>query len=181
MWSPLQTGQEKTSVSTAKLSLSLSSTEMSNRSCRTKEWWGECQTPSILACLQDLIIGVAVRAFLRQRERWKPGAKRWVCKGSSTNKLSAKTPLTGIAQGLNFLTGEATLVWRHFLNYVIPILFFGYAKDGSLLFMFMFYSFYQMYYYSDVQTTHTTYPDGLEVLQFPRFEYSKMCYSPEVS
>lgn len=95
--------------------------------------------------------------------------------------LSAKTPLTGIAQGLNFLTGEATLVWRHFLNYIIPILFFGYAKDGNLLFMFMFYSFYQMYYYSDVQTTHTTYPDGLEVLQFPRFEYSKMCYSPEVS
>lgn len=47
--------------------------------------------------------------------------------------------------------------------------------------MFMFYSFYQMYYYSDVQTTHTTYPDGLEVLQFPRFEYSKMCYTPEVS
>ena len=40
--------------------------------------------------------------------------------------------------------------------------------------MFMFYSFYQMYYYSDVQTTHTTYPDGLEVLQFPRFEYSKL-------
>lgn len=95
--------------------------------------------------------------------------------------LSAKTPLTGIAQGLNFLTGEATLVWRHFLNYIIPILFFGYAKDGNLLFMFMFYSFYQMYYYSDVQTTHTTYPDGLEVLQFPRFEYSKMCYTPEVS
>ena len=89
--------------------------------------------------------------------------------------LSAKTPLTGIAQGLNFLTGEATLVWRHFLNYIIPILFFGYAKDGNLLFMFMFYSFYQMYYYSDVQTTHTTYPDGLEVLQFPRFEYSKIC------
>ena len=95
--------------------------------------------------------------------------------------LSAKTPLTGIAQGLNFLTGEATLVWRHFLNYIIPILFFGYAKDGNLLFMIMFYSFYQMYYYSDVQTTHTTYPDGLEVLQFPRFEYSKMCYTPEVS
>ena len=93
--------------------------------------------------------------------------------------LSAKTPLTGIAQGLNFLPGEATLVWRHFLNYIIPILFFGYAKDGNLL--FMFYSFYQMYYYSDVQTTHTTYPDGLEVLQFPRFEYSKICYTPEVS
>ena len=98
-----------------------------------------------------------------------------------TLMLSAKTPLTGIAQGLNFLTGEATLVWRHFLNYIIPILFFGDAKDGNLLFMFMFYSFYQMYYYSDVQTTHTTYPDGLEVLQFPRFEYSKMCYTPEVS
>lgn len=95
--------------------------------------------------------------------------------------LSAKTPLTGIAQGLNFLKGEATLVWRYFLNYIIPILFFGYAKDGNLLFMFMFYSFYQMYYYSDVQTTHTTYPDGLEVLQFPRFEYSEMCYTPEVS
>lgn len=47
--------------------------------------------------------------------------------------------------------------------------------------MFMFYPFYQMYYYSDVQTTHTTYPDGLEVLQFPRFEYSEMCYTPEVS
>ena len=27
----------------------------------------------------------------------------------------------------------------------------------------------QIYYYSDAQTTHTTYPDGLEVLQFPRF------------
>ena len=92
--------------------------------------------------------------------------------------LSAKTPLTGIAQGLNFLTGEATLVWRHSLNYIIPNFFFGYVKD--LLFMFMFYSFYQMYYYSDVQTTHTTYPDGLEVLQFPRFEYSNMCYTPEV-
>ena len=37
--------------------------------------------------------------------------------------LSAKTPVTGIAQGLNFLTGEATLVWRYFLNYIIPILF----------------------------------------------------------
>ena len=95
--------------------------------------------------------------------------------------LSAKTPLTGIAQGLNFLTGEVTLVWRHSLNYIIPNLFFGYIKDGNLLFMFMFYSFFQMYYYSDVQTTHTTYPDGLEVLQFPRFEYSKMCYTPEVS
>ena len=95
--------------------------------------------------------------------------------------LSAKTPLTGIAQGLNFLTGEATLVWRHSLNSIITNLFFGYVKDGNLLFMFMFYSFYQMYYYSDVQTTHTTYPDGLEVLQFPRFEYSKMCYTPEVS
>ena len=94
--------------------------------------------------------------------------------------LSAKTPLTGIAQGLNFLTGEATLVWRHSLNSIIPNLFFGYVKDGNLLFMFMFYSFYQMYYYSDVQTTHTTYPDGLEVLQFPRFEYSNMCYTPEV-
>lgn len=52
--------------------------------------------------------------------------------------LSAKTPLTGIAQGLNFLTGEATLVWRHSLNYIIPNLFFGYVKDGNLLFHVLF-------------------------------------------
>lgn len=25
----------------------------------------------------------------------------------------------------------------------------------------------QIYYYADAQTTHTTYPDGIEVLQFP--------------
>ncbi|XP_027055872.1 centromere protein J-like [Pocillopora damicornis] len=30
-----------------------------------------------------------------------------------------------------------------------------------------------MYYYSDVQTTHTTYPDGLEVLQFPSKQIEK--------
>lgn len=26
---------------------------------------------------------------------------------------------------------------------------------------------FQIYYYADSQTTHTAYPDGLEVLQFP--------------
>ena len=29
----------------------------------------------------------------------------------------------------------------------------------------------QEYYYAEVQTTHTTYPDGLEVLHFPRFVF----------
>lgn len=27
--------------------------------------------------------------------------------------------------------------------------------------------FLQIYYYADAQTTHTIFPDGLEVLQFP--------------
>lgn len=44
--------------------------------------------------------------------------------------LSAKTPLTG----LNFLTGEATLVWRHFINYIIPILFFRLRQGWKFTF-----------------------------------------------
>ena len=28
-----------------------------------------------------------------------------------------------------------------------------------------------VYYYSEAQTTHTTYPDGLEILQFPKFVF----------
>ncbi|KAJ8396212.1 hypothetical protein AAFF_G00020790 [Aldrovandia affinis] len=31
----------------------------------------------------------------------------------------------------------------------------------------------EVYYYSDAQTTHTTYPDGLEVLQFPNNQIEK--------
>jgi centromere protein J len=27
--------------------------------------------------------------------------------------------------------------------------------------------FLQVYYYADAQTTHITYPDGMEIVQFP--------------
>ena len=75
---------------------------------------------------------------------------------------------------------EILSIWWVFL-FLINLLDFllGYAKDGNLL--FMFYSLCQVNCCSDVQTTHTTYPDGLEVLQFPRFKCSKMCCTPEVS
>ncbi len=31
----------------------------------------------------------------------------------------------------------------------------------------------QMYYYADTHTTHTTHPDGLQVLDFPKWVHSK--------
>lgn len=37
-----------------------------------------------------------------------------------------------------------------------------------ILLLYMSLSLSQVYYYSQSQTTHTTHPDGLEVLQFPK-------------
>lgn len=34
----------------------------------------------------------------------------------------------------------------------------------------------QIYYYADAQTTHTTYPDGVEVVQFPNKWTGECCH-----
>lgn len=38
--------------------------------------------------------------------------------------------------------------------------------------------FLQIYYYADAKTTHTTYPDGLEVLQFSNGQIGKEIIQP---
>lgn len=49
--------------------------------------------------------------------------------------------------------------WAHCYGWICLCKYYEHAAIISLSF--------QIYYYADAQTTHTVYPDGLEVLQFP--------------
>lgn len=64
----------------------------------------------------------------------------------------------------------------HLLHF--PINTCVYTLNFRLGMLISTFFFLQIYYYADAKTTHTTYPDGLEVLQFSNGQIGKEIIQP---